>query len=130
MSDGKFTGGCLCGAVRFEVSGPLDAPEACHCTMCRRQTGHFYVGTSVPKTALAIQRDEGLAWYRSSDKVRRGFCRQCGSSLFFEPVYRDWIGIQMGSFDGPTGTRMKGHIFAANKGDYYDITDGLPQNAQ
>ena len=72
-----------------------------------------------------------VKWYRSSDKVRRGFCAECGSSLFFDPLDRakhDWIGISMGAFDKPTGTHMALHIFTAEKGDYYEITDGLPQN--
>ena len=59
--------------------------------------------------------------------VRRGFCAICGSSLFFEPVDKDWIGVSMGAFDGPTGTHTGLHIFTAEKGDYYEIDDGLPQ---
>ena len=62
--------------------------------------------------------------------MRRGFCATCGSSLFFDPVERDWIGLMLGAFDGPTHTRIGLHIFVADKGDYYDLTDGVPQNAQ
>lgn len=76
-----------------------------------------------------VQQDT-LAWYQSSAKVRRGFCSVCGSSLFFDPVERDWIGIMMGAFDGPTNTKIGLHIFVADKGDYYEIGDGVPQNAQ
>lgn len=64
-------------------------------------------------------------------KVRRGFRRICGASLFWDPpADRDWIGVAMGAFDGPTDTRLKIHIFVADKGDYYAIADGLPQNQQ
>jgi hypothetical protein len=123
-------GACLCGAVRFEVEGALPAPDGCHCRQCRKHSGHYFASTDVARAAVAIQGEDKITWFRSSEKVRRGFCSVCGSSLFWDPVYRDWIGIAMGAFDGPTGTRMSKHIFVADKGDYYDIADGLPQNAQ
>ncbi|MBI3676491.1 MAG: GFA family protein [Proteobacteria bacterium] len=121
-------GACLCGAVRFEVEGALPPPDACHCSQCRKQSGHYFVSTDVPRAAVTIRGDENITWYRSSEKVRRGFCSTCGSSLFFDPIYRDWIGIAMGAFEKPTGTRLHIHIHVADKGDYYDIADGLPQN--
>jgi hypothetical protein len=121
-------GSCLCGAVRFEVAGELPPPDACHCTQCRKQSGHYWVSTDVQKSDLTIDGAEHLSWFRSSEKVQRGFCSRCGSSLFFEPFHRDWIGVAMGAFDPPTGSRLGLHIFVAEKGDYYDITDGLPQN--
>lgn len=69
-----------------------------------------------------------MKWYQSSEKVRRGFCRVCGSTLFWDPIYHDWTAIAMGAFDGATGTLLALHIFVAEKGDYYEIQDGLPQN--
>jgi hypothetical protein len=126
--DAVKKGSCLCGAVRFAVTGPLKAPDACHCVQCRKQSGHFFASTDVPKSALEISGQDKLAWYHSSAKVRRGFCSTCGSSLFFDPLARDWIGVAMGAFDTPTATRLHMHIFVAEKGDYYEIADGLPQN--
>lgn len=83
------------------------------------------------KTAdLKISGEDHLTWYHSSEKVRRGFCSICGSSLFFDAVFRDWTSISMGAIDGPTGVKLKQHIFVADKGDYYEIGDGLPQNDQ
>ena len=64
----------------------------------------------------------------SSAKVRRGFCRTCGSFLFWDPAGRDWLAIAMGAFKAPTSTHLEKHIFVAEKGDYYEITDGLPQS--
>ena len=123
-------GSCLCTAVTFEVAGELPGPDACHCTACRKHSGHVFAGTDVPRSAVTIHGLEHVTWYQSSAKVRRGFCATCGSSLFFDPLHRDWIGIAMGAFDGPTHTRLRIHIFVADKGDYYDIADGLPQNPQ
>ncbi len=121
-------GSCLCGAVTFEVAAELPGPDACHCTMCRKHSGHYFASTDVPKSALTVAGADKVSWYRSSEKVRRGFCGTCGSSLFWEPLHRDWIGVAMGAFDSPTDTRLAIHIFVAEKGDYYDIADGLPQN--
>ena len=121
-------GSCLCGAVRFEVEGNLPPPDACHCTMCRKHSGHYFASTDVPRNRLTVHGEDKVSWYQSSEKVRRGFCATCGSSLFFDPPHRDWIGVAMGAFDTPTQTRLHIHIFVAYKGDYYDIADGLPQH--
>lgn len=124
-------GSCLCGAVTFDVEGALPPPDACHCTQCRKHSGHYFVSTDVPRAAVTIRGEEKLAWYRSSEKARRGFCATCGSSLFWDPIDRDkhsWIGVAMGAFDGPTDTRLRIHIHVAEQGDYYDLADGLPQN--
>lgn len=121
-------GSCLCGAVRFEVNCPLRPPDACHCTQCRKQSGHFWASTDVPRTALTLHGEDKLTWFRSSEKVRRGFCSTCGSALFWDPIQKDIIAIAMGAFDQPTDTRLAMHIFVASKGDYYEIGDGLPQN--
>ena len=122
-------GACLCGAVTFEVAGDIPAPDACHCTACRKQSGHFFVSADVPRSALTIRGEENVRWYRSSEKARRGFCATCGASLFWDPFARDWIGLAMGAFDGPTGTRIHVHVFTAEKGDYYEIADDVPQFA-
>jgi hypothetical protein len=121
-------GACLCGTIRFAVAGDLHPPDACHCAQCRRQSGHYWASTDVPRDALAIEGADKVTWFRSSERVRRGFCSLCGSVLFWDPIGRDRIAIAMGAFDAPTGTRLAMHIFTADKGDYYDIADGLPQN--
>ena len=120
-------GSCLCGAVTFEVAGELPPPDACHCSDCRKQSGHFFVSTDVPRSALTTHGEENLTWYKKSEIVRLGFCSHCGSSLFWDPLVRDWIGVAMGAFDSPTGTRIGIHVHVAEKGDYYEIVDGLPQ---
>jgi hypothetical protein len=121
-------GSCLCGAVTFEVAGPLHPPDACHCSKCRKQSGHFWVSTDVARSAVTVQGGEKVTWFQSSEKVRRGFCSTCGSSLFWDPIKKDTIAIAMGAFDLPTGIKLAMHIHVADKGDYYEITDGLPQN--
>ena len=83
----------------------------------------------MPKKSLTVQGKQNLTWYPSEHKkVRRGFCKTCGSPLFWEPLEHDWIGVAMGSFDEPTDTEIAIHVFVAEKGDYYEINDGAPQN--
>lgn len=121
-------GSCLCGAVCISVNIPLPQPTACHCTACRKQTGHYEASIDIPRTALNVVGEEHVRWYQSSEKVRRGFCSTCGSTLFWDPIHKDWTAVAMGVFDGPTNTSLSKHIFVAEKGDYYTIKDGLPQN--
>ncbi len=121
-------GSCLCGAVKFTVVGELAPPSACHCSKCRKHTGHFEAGTDVPRSAVTVSGGDRVTWFQSSEKVRRGFCSVCGSSLFFDITHIDRIGLSMGAFDTPTRTQLTMHIFVADKGDYYDIADGLPQH--
>ena len=123
-------GSCLCGAVTFQVQAQLAPPDACHCTRCRKQSGHHWASTDVLSDAVTIHGERNLTWFESSPKVRRGFCSTCGSFLFWDPIHHPTIAIAMGAFDGPTQTRLKMHIFVDDKGDYYDIVDGLPQNPQ
>jgi hypothetical protein len=125
-----LTGSCLCGAVKFKVEGELKPPDACHCTQCRKTSGHYWVSTDVARGAVKIDGEFNVAWFRSSEKAQRGFCSTCGASLFWDPIDKGTIAIAMGAFDSPTGTKIAKHIFVADKGDYYEIKDGLPQNAQ
>lgn len=84
----------------------------------------------MPRSTVIIDGGEHLTWFRSSDKARRGFCSVCGSSLFWDPLDQkkhDWIGVAMGAFDGPTRTKLGVHIHVADRGDYYDLGDGVPQ---
>lgn len=130
--DFMHKGSCLCGAVRIEVGlDNLPEADACHCTMCRKWTGHVGVGVEVPRDQVAITGEDNIRWYQSSDKVRRGFCETCGSTLFFDPLDRQkhsWTGVYMGLFDAPTRTQIGLHMFTAEKGDYYDINDDAKQN--
>ena len=129
-SDASSRASCLCGTVQITVTGPLPAPNACHCGQCRKQSGHYWASTDVPRNRITITGSEHVSWYQSSAKVRRGFCGTCGSFLFWDAATLDTLAIAMGAFAEPTRTALTRHIFVADKGDYYRIADGLPQNAQ
>jgi hypothetical protein len=118
------TGSCLCGAVKYEVRGPLRDVIACHCVQCRKQTGTYMSATAARNEDLRIVEDHGLKWYRSSESARRGFCAECGSVMFWKGDGRDYTSIAAGSLDGQTGLSLAGHIFCASAGDYYEIAGG------
>ena len=130
MDNKRYRGSCLCGAVTFEVAGALPDADACHCSLCRKQSGHYWASTDVPESSLTIFGEDSLRWYHSSEKVRRGFCGDCGSSLFWDPLHHDKIAIAMGAFEQPTEAKLWSHIFVADKGDYYKIDDGVLQKDQ
>ncbi|MEL6677848.1 MAG: GFA family protein [Pseudomonadota bacterium] len=118
------TGGCLCGAVTYEVAGPLRDVIACHCSQCRKTSGHHVAATSAELATIAVAG--AVTWYGSSAGAERGFCPVCGSNLFWREVDGDRMSIFAGTLDGATGLRTAGHIFAADKSDYYEINDDAP----
>ncbi len=119
-------GNCLCGSFRIEVTGPTRCHTYCHCAQCRKQSGHYWATATVPVTAIAITGE--VRWFASSSFARRGFCPTCGSFLFWKANDDAEIGFSLGLIDGPTGLPMEKHIFTAEKGDYDQIDDGLPQH--
>ena len=121
------TGACLCGGVRYRVTGALRSVVYCHCGQCRRTSGHFVAATAVAKDALTVVADESLEWFASSEIASRGFCRRCGSSLFWLPRARDYVCIMAGTLDESAGLEAVEHIYVRDKGDYYDLTDDLPK---
>lgn len=121
------TGGWLCGGVRYEIRGELRPVVYCHCEQCRKTSGHFVAATTSPLQAFALLNDETLSVYRASDVARRGFCNRCGGNLFRSPDNEDRICIYAGTIDTPTGLSDDRHIFVADKSDYVDIVDGVPQ---
>jgi len=125
------TGGCLCGGVRYSVRGALRDVIACHCSQCRRTSGHFVAATGAESDRVTFEKDETLVWFASSDTAERGFCGRCGGNLFWRPLRdeRGWLSIMAGTLDPPTQLKLKQHIFVADKSDYYDITDGAEQRA-
>ena len=124
------TGSCLCGAVAFEITGPLRPVIACHCHQCRKQTGTYMSATAAKDGDLKIVESRGLKWYRSSEAARRGFCGECGSVLFWKGDGRDYTAIAAGSLDGATGLTLDGHIYCASAGDYYVIAGGSYRRAR
>jgi hypothetical protein len=97
----QMSGGCQCGAVRFHATELRDNPHLCYCRMCQKAVGNFFA-------ALVGVRHENLTWtrgvparFRSSEHVDRGFCRDCGTPLFYQNLQGPHISFCMGAFDEP-----------------------------
>ncbi|WP_421702057.1 GFA family protein [Aliiroseovarius sp.] len=118
-------GDCLCGAVSFETDATPQGASMCHCGQCRKQSGGIWSSAYVPEADLTITGP--VSWFASSDTAKRGICPRCGSFLFWKAHDEDTISFSLGSVNGPTGLTLSKHIFVADKGDYYEIADGVPQ---
>ena len=122
------SGSCLCGKVHFEIKQLNRDVVVCHCKQCRKQTGHIVAATRVSDNDMELVGGEHLTWFDASTDAKRGFCKHCGSLLFWKRTGSDTTSVMAGSLDAPTGLQTISHIFTEFKGDYYDITDGLPQH--
>lgn len=134
MSDPRATGGCLCGAITYEVRGPLRDILLCHCDECRRWGGYVGAFTSTRTEHLDIEGAHALRWIDSPDSdrhARRGFCVECGSSLFWQPAPGERTNIAAGTLDRPTGLRIAAHWYTGHAGDYDELpADGLPRDGE
>lgn len=116
-------GSCLCGAVNYQVSGEVRSVVACHCTQCRKTSGHYVAATQAQEDSVEIKGLENLNWFQSSSIAKRAFCKTCGSQLFWTELASDTISIMAGTLDGSTGLKMDRQICGDAKGDYYALPD-------
>ncbi len=133
MPSARRAGGrCLCGAVTYEVRGPLRDIVLCHCIECRRWGGAAGAFSATRADDLVIGETEALRWIASPASARqaeRGFCDRCGSSLFWKAKDAERIGIAAGTLDQPTGLRVAAHIYTHQSSDWDELPDdGLPRD--
>jgi hypothetical protein len=128
----SVTGGCLCGAVRYELTGAPVWAHHCHCSRCRRITGSAFASNLfAARDALRYTRGEShLRSYKvpEAERFTHVFCDVCGSSLPFVNESLGLVGIPMGSLDGDPGIAPRAHIFVDSKAPWFTITDRLPQH--
>jgi hypothetical protein len=126
-----LTGGCGCGAVRFEVTAPLVAAGYCHCTRCQRRTGTAasISATVEPGSFRVVAGEDRLRAWKPADGFEKWFCGDCGSALFSRnPDDHDQVGVRLGAFDGDPGVRARWHQFVAYAVPWEPIPDdGLPR---
>lgn len=131
MPDFSFvnhSGSCLCGAVTYEVNGPLQDVINCHCMRCRRHTGHFMAATAADVADLTI-RDVSLRWYHATDTVQYGFCSECGSTVFWRAADKpNKVSIAAGTLDPPTGLATVEALFTADASDYHRLDQTIVQH--
>ena len=129
-ADLEISSGVVEGAVRYAVDGPLRPVVYCHCTQCRKQTGHFVAATRAENADLSVDGADNVTWFSSSEGAERGFCRTCGSVLFWRMKGSARTSIMAGGFDKPSGLGEGFHIYCADMGDYYTLHDDLPKHEQ
>ncbi len=130
MSEKKVSGACLCGAVRFEIEGPLDRVAHCHCSICQRAHGAAFVTwAAVGRSRIRVTRGaEGLVHYRSSEIGTRSFCRTCGSSLFCElTTHPDDVDVALASLSDASEAKPRAHVFWDDRAPWLELGDGLPR---
>jgi hypothetical protein len=116
-------GGCMCGAVRFEITIELDTAAACHCGMCRKFSGGVFLAVRVPVDGMRFVSDSELNVFPSSDWAERGFCKTCGSSLFYRitvpgPMQGE-LHVGLGTLDDADGIPLTSEIYIDRKPDGY-----------
>lgn len=118
-------GSCLCGDIRFETEADPLGASMCHCGQCRKQSGGIWSSAYVKDADLTITGP--VNWYEASDTAKRGFCARCGSYLFWKAHDEETTSFALGAVEAPTGLMIEKHIFVGDKGDFYEIADGVPQ---
>lgn len=119
----EINGECLCGKVRFAVAAPKEI-GLCHCGMCRKWGGGMPLAAFHGK--ISLHSSESLRWYKSSEWLERGFCGECGSSLFCRAAGEDdWV-VSAGATN-PDSARIVQHIYIEEKPAFYDFADNAPR---
>jgi hypothetical protein len=130
----ELTGSCGCGAVRFEVSAPLERAFYCHCTRCQKRTGTAVQASAraAPGSVRVTQGEEKLRDWRPSDGFGKTFCAECGSHLFArDPESGEISVVRMAAIDGDPGVRPDAHQFVAYAASWEPIADdGLPRHPE
>lgn len=120
-------GQCLCGDVQFETGDEFHL-DACHCSMCQKWAGGVFIGADFRKGEVTLTKETGLKWYASSEWAKRGFCKSCGSSLFYRLKENDdfWA-VCAGSMNIPEGKSLGKEIFIDEKRDYFALGGDHPR---
>ncbi len=122
----SFSGGCQCGAVRYHVRGGLEGAHLCHCRMCQKAAGNYFMPlASASETEFTITRGEP-AWFQSSDPVKRGFCQRCGTPLFFKTIGSDTIAVTLGSLDDPNAVEPESNDGVESRLRFFAMLAGKP----
>ena len=121
-------GSCLCGTVKFTVTGKASSMTHCHCSMCRKIHGSLFATYFEAEGIEITAGEESIDSYESSPGFTRTFCNQCGSTLPEQSNHAGGVFVPAGLMDDDPGVRPEGHIFIESKAECYTINDSLPQH--
>lgn len=125
-----YTGGCLCGSVRFEIKGPIHNIVCCHCSQCRKAQGSAFATNGMVRTTdfNIISGADSLTGYESSPGQTKYFCKTCGSPILSKSESKPGhVRVRLGTIDSDIVERPMAHIFATSKASWEEIADDLPQ---
>lgn len=126
----SLSGKCLCESITYEITGPARDIVNCHCSRCRRHTGHFMAATQASREEIEIE-GETLRWYNPTDEVQYGFCGNCGSTLFWRTTRSpDVISIAAGTLTPPTGLKTVAAIYTDYASDYHEFRTDIDSYAE
>ena len=117
------TGGCQCGRIRFRVTQALGRAAICHCRMCQRATGNVFAPLV---SAEGVEFDGTPARYASSDVAERGYCRDCGTPLFYQGSAGQGLNLMVGALDDPDAAAPVLHYGEESRVSWLSLNDGLP----
>ncbi len=126
----SLSGKCLCESITFEITGEARDVINCHCSRCRRSTGHYMAATSADVEDLEVAGDT-LRWYDAAEGVQYGFCSRCGSTLFWRTARRpEVISIAAGTLTPPTGLKTVAAVYASYASDYHVLDTTIPTHGE
>lgn len=118
----KTNGSCYCGKINFNMWDVEPTYSVCHCSECRKWTGSFYACFWVRDGNYKINGTQNITWHSQSPKAERGFCKYCGSNLFWRPKpSAGYLDFALGMLDNPSQFTADKHIYCRSKLDYYEL---------
>jgi hypothetical protein len=131
LAEPALTGGCACGAVRYELDAPFVSASYCHCTRCQKRTGTAASanGRAAPGSFRVVAGEEHLRAWEPEGGAAKLFCSQCGGAVFSRTDHDPpLIGVRLGGVDGDPGIRPQWHQYVAYAAPWEEIPDdGLPR---
>lgn len=125
-----YDGGCLCGTVRFEITGPIRNIVYCHCSQCRKAQGSAFATNGIVKSVefKILSGADALTGYESTPGQTKYFCRICGSPILSKTDSKpEQVRVRLGTIESDISERPLGHIFVTSKANWEEITGDLPQ---
>ena len=125
-----YEGGCLCGSVRFEITGPIRHIVYCHCSQCRKAQGSAFATNGIIKTTdfNILSGDDAITGYESTPGQTKYFCKRCGSPVMSKTQSSpDQVRVRLGTIESDIIERPSAHIFVTSKANWEEITGDLPQ---
>jgi hypothetical protein len=125
-----YTGGCLCGAVRFEITEPIRHIVYCHCSQCRKAQGSAFATNGIVSASgfRFLSGADNLTGFESSPGQNKYFCKACGSPILSKTESKpDQVRVRIGTIDSAIAERPEAHIFATSKANWETIAGDLPQ---